>query len=65
MKTVYAVLTEQLDGHASVISEALCSGSASDYAEYKYLCGQYRGLLLSKNLISDLAKAQEEEYDND
>lgn len=65
MNTVFDVLIKQLDESASSVNQALCTGSATDFPEYRYLCGQYRGLLVAKNLIKDLAKNYQEDYDNE
>lgn len=48
----------------AVLSDALASGGASSYDEYRYTCGQIRGLESACFVISDL-KRQLEQSDND
>jgi hypothetical protein len=37
----------------------MTSGVAKDYAEYRAMCGEVRGLLSAEQLIMDLAKNME------
>ena len=49
-----AVLRE-LNGRIDGLKQALFSGGAKDYAEYKYMVGELRGLSLAVNVTTDLA----------
>jgi hypothetical protein len=41
-------------------SEDLAAGVATDYAEYRYICGVLNGLLKAKSEIEDLKRNLEE-----
>ena len=47
-----------------ILSEALSSGGVTSYDEYRYTCGQIRGLQAACFVIEDL-KRQLEQSDND
>lgn len=64
MKTVFDVLNDKIVSHRRDISEALCSGVAKDYSEYRDLCGLIRGLEIAQREVNDLAQNFMEE-DND
>jgi hypothetical protein len=54
------VLVNQLDDKISQIQEAMGNGSAHDYAEYKAMVGEVKGLLTARlNIIDLLEKAKE------
>jgi hypothetical protein len=45
--------------------EVIVSGSASDFANYKHICGVIRGLDLADEHIRDLAKRMNTNDDDD
>lgn len=47
-------LVQQLDERKTILSTALNNGACSDFAEYKYVVGQVRGLAVAQSLINDL-----------
>ena len=49
------VLQEQCMERRNNITDALAGGVAKDYAEYRAMCGEIRGLLSAEKLIHDLA----------
>jgi hypothetical protein len=53
------VLVYQCRERRNSISDSLVSGVAKDYAEYRAICGEIRGLLSAEQLIMDLAKNME------
>ncbi len=60
MDKVVNVVMKEIRERRSQLSEALAAGSAKDYAEYKYLCGEIRGLSAVEMYLSDLAKNLEQ-----
>lgn len=47
------------------ISAALSSGKCSDYAEYRYRTGEYKGLSDIEDMIKEVLKEFNEEEDKD
>jgi hypothetical protein len=47
MDKTLEVLLKQYRDKRSQIADAVSSGAAKDYAEYRALCGEIRGLLTS------------------
>lgn len=60
MDKVISVVMKEIRERRSQLSDALAAGSAKDYAEYKYLCGEIRGLSAVEMYLSDLAKNLEQ-----
>ena len=56
-------LVEKLDDKVAQIQEALGSGSAKDYVEYRAMVGEVKGLLTARLNIIDLRKNIEESDD--
>ena len=54
-KTLEILLRECRNKRAQLV-EAISSGAAKDYAEYRALCGEIRGLLTAESYLLDLAK---------
>jgi hypothetical protein len=63
-KTVFDVLKDRLQEEIDVVSTHLAFGKAGDYADYKELCGQIRGLRTAQSLVVDLAKNFMDEDDD-
>jgi hypothetical protein len=59
MDTTLEVLSKQYQSKRMQIIDALASGAAKDYAEYRAMCGEVRGLLTAEIYIEDLAKRLE------
>lgn len=59
-----AYLLKEYKERMAVLSEALASGGVTSYDEYRYTCGQIRGLQAACFVIEDL-KRQLEQSDND
>jgi len=47
-------LSKKIDDKISQLQIALADGNAGDYAEYKKMCGEVKGLLTARLFISDL-----------
>lgn len=58
--TGYDAILHKLDEEEGSHTTFLADGKASDFAEYKRICGVIRGLRLAQDITLDLQKAQEE-----
>lgn len=56
MDKTLEVLLKQYRDKRNQLAEAVSSGAAKDYAEYRALCGEIRGLLTAESYLTDLAK---------
>jgi hypothetical protein len=63
MDNTLEVLLSQYRDKRMQVAEAVSSGSAKDYAEYRALCGEIRGLLIAESYLLDLAKNLENSDD--
>jgi hypothetical protein len=63
MDRTLEVLLMQYRDKRNQIAEAVSSGAAKDYAEYRALCGEVRGLLTAELYLTDLAKNLENSDD--
>jgi hypothetical protein len=61
---VLKLLSEKIDDRVAQLQEALGSGSAKDYVEYKAMVGEIKGLLTARLNIQDLQKHLEESDDD-
>jgi len=52
-------VTRELDERKSALTEALISGAAKDFAEYRHMCGEIRGLSFAHAHITDLVRKME------
>lgn len=57
--TAFSVVLKELEERRETISQALLSGSAKEFAEYRDLCGEIRGLSRAHAFVTDLAKKME------
>lgn len=55
LDTVLNELNQRIEG----ISRALTNGSAKDFAEYRAMCGELRGLSVAHAHIADLVRKLE------
>jgi hypothetical protein len=53
------VLVQQLDDKVQQLQEAVSSGRAETFEEYKKMCGEIRGLLIARGYILDLKQKME------
>jgi hypothetical protein len=56
MDKVIEVVLKELRSRRVQLSEAVSSGSAKSYDEYRYMCGEIRGLTNVEMYLLDLAK---------
>ena len=59
MATAFDVVIKELDERRDGIAQALMSGSAKDYSEYRSMCGEIRGLSVAHSFITDLVRKME------
>lgn len=53
-------LSSRLEDRKRQLMEYLCEGTAKDYAEYRALCGELRGLLAAQVEAKDLVRKLKE-----
>lgn len=63
MATAFDVILKELEERRETIGRALFDGAARDYAEYKYMCGEIRGLSQAHIFIADLVRKMESSDD--
>ena len=59
MATAFSVVLKDIEEQRDSIARALSDGSAKDFAEYKYMTGEIRGLSLAHSFITDLVRKME------
>jgi len=47
-------LTSKVNDKILQLQEAMADGNANDFAEYKKMCGEIKGLLTARSFILDL-----------
>jgi hypothetical protein len=52
-------LRSQIDSKVQQLQEALADDNAKDFAEYKKMCGEVKGLLTARLYITDLQRRLE------
>ena len=52
-------LINEYDNRMAMLQAALSRGACKDFEEYKYTCGQLRGLEAARAIIVDLKKRME------
>jgi len=63
-KTVFDVLEEKVGEHLTRQKNALNGGTATDFANYREMCGVIRGLNLALMEIADLSRNYEDIEDD-
>jgi hypothetical protein len=53
------VVTDNIDKKVKQLEEALGAKAAKSFDEYCAMCGEIRGLLTARNLLTDLTKNME------
>jgi hypothetical protein len=61
--TAFSVVTKEIEDARESIARALVDGAARDYAEYKSMCGEIRGLSVAHSFITDLVRKMEQDED--
>ena len=57
--TVFDVLIKEIEDKRDTIGRAVLDGAAKDYAEYKAMTGEIRGLSLAHSYVTDLVRKME------
>lgn len=63
--SIFEVLDRDFQDQVESTTEALISGKAKDYAEYREMCGRIRGLRYAQQANNDLAKRYRDGDDDD
>jgi hypothetical protein len=63
MTTAFNVVLKAIEERRDDIAQALISGAAKDYPEYKSMSGEIRGLSLAHSFITDLVRKLEQSED--
>lgn len=61
--TVFSVVIKEIEEKQKYLADALASGAAKDYAEYKFMCGEIRGLSFAHSYVNDLVRRMEQDED--
>lgn len=59
MTTAFDVVIQEIEERRDDIAQALISGAAKEFAEYRELCGEIRGLSRIHSFINDLLRKME------
>ena len=59
MDKIIGVILNELRARRTQLSEAAASGTAKNYEDYRYMCGEIRGLTNVEMYLLDLAKNME------
>ena len=63
MTTAFDVVIQEIEERRDDIAQALISGAAKDFPEYRDMCGEIRGLSRAYAFITDLVNRMEHEDD--
>ena len=63
MATAFSVVLKEIEMRREDIAQVLVDGAAKDYAEYRSLCGEIRGLSQAHMYITDLVRKMEQNED--
>ena len=64
MATFEQVLNGILQEHIDALGEAISSGISTDFADYKFVCGQLRGLRFAQDEFNNLLRKQMDDDDD-
>lgn len=59
--TAFSVVLKEIEERRDSLAQALISGAAKDYSEYRSLCGEIRGLSHAHAFITDLVRRLEKD----
>lgn len=59
--TAFDILLKEIEDKRESIGRAVIDGAAKDFAEYKSMTGEIRGLSLAHSYITDLVRRMEHE----
>jgi hypothetical protein len=58
-----SIIKERINEKQAQLAHAVSEGSMKDYAEYRAICGEIRGLSIAEGFILDLADQMERNHD--
>lgn len=58
-------LTAKVNDKILQLQEAMADGNANDFAEYKKMCGEIKGLLTARSFIQDLHERLKQNDDDE
>jgi hypothetical protein len=58
-----AIVKERINEKQAQLAHAVSEGTMKDYAEYRAICGEIRGLSIAEGFILDLADQMEHSQD--
>lgn len=61
--TAFSVVLKEIEDRQHTLVGALSSGAAKDFAEYKHMCGEIRGLSFAHSYVTDLVRRLEQNDD--
>jgi hypothetical protein len=64
MDKTLEIIKQSINEKQAQIAHAMSNGAAKDYAEYRGMCGEIRGLSLAEGYILDLADQMERNNDD-
>lgn len=63
MDKTLGIIKEKINEKQAFLAKAVSEGIAKDYAEYRAMCGEIRGLSIAEGFILDLADQMERNND--
>lgn len=63
MDKTLEIIKERINEKQAQLAHAVGGGAAKDYAEYRAICGEIRGLSIAEGFILDLADQMERNND--
>ncbi len=63
MDKTLAIVKERINEKQAQLAHAVSEGTMKDYAEYRAICGEIRGLSIAEGFILDLADQMEHNQD--
>lgn len=63
MDKALSIIKERINEKQAFLAKAVSEGIAKDYAEYRGMCGEIRGLSIAEGFILDLADQMERHDD--
>lgn len=63
MDRALGIIKERINEKQAFLAKAVSEGIAKDYAEYRGMCGEIRGLSIAEGFILDLADQMERNND--
>ncbi len=63
MDKTLAIVKERINEKQAQLAHAVSEGTMKDFAEYRAICGEIRGLSIAEGFILDLADQMEHSQD--